>query len=170
MIDHVKEGIIDALHILVGCFNHYFVLYLKDKHIFLLDSLNTPIADIMTGKISLPKPTAQDYGRYRDMKTSIELVEALYTTSVPLPALILRLRIDAIVGSYEKLKNEEEKFEWLKNEYPTPVIKSDLIEFMEEDALFDLGSEYTDRLRRWFSDEFVQKNAYPNAEQALKKL
>ena len=74
------------------------------------------------------------------------------------------------MGSFEKLITEEEKNEWVTNEFPPPVIKNDLILYMEEDALFELGSQYMDRLKRWLSDEFVQRKAYTNAEQALKKL
>ena len=64
----------NALHILVGCYNHYFVLYLKGKNIYLLDSLNTPLPDVMNGTVSVPNPTDLDKGRFRDMKTAIEIV------------------------------------------------------------------------------------------------
>lgn len=42
-IDKLKQNFIDKLHIIVGSFNHYFILCLQKDKVYYLDSLNTPL-------------------------------------------------------------------------------------------------------------------------------
>ena len=83
-IDLVKAEYIKQAHILVGSFNHYFVLCVRNSKILFIDSLNTPINEIMQEKISLPDPKPTDYRRIKDMKSAIELVINLFTTNIRL--------------------------------------------------------------------------------------
>ena len=80
----MKAEYIKEAHILVGSFNHYFVLCLRNNKVLFMDSLNTPINEIMQEKVSVPEPKPSDHQRIKDMKAAIELIVNLFTTNIRL--------------------------------------------------------------------------------------
>ena len=62
----------------MGCFNHYFVVCLQKNKLFYLDSLNTPINEIMEGKVTIPNASRADHQRIEDMKSAIEIILNIY--------------------------------------------------------------------------------------------
>ena len=115
---HTKE-----LFFLMGVYNHFFVLKLNDLSsnelkLEFIDSVNTPINDIMNGVCSVPNPTAEDQKRINNMKTAIETVLELYYADTSVQSLLVRLRAKETLDSYYKFKARGELLKWLHEEYP----------------------------------------------------
>lgn len=66
-IEHLNNGLEEELFILMGIYNHFFVVRLSQedgkKSIQYIDSINTPIEQIMKGEVTVPNPEPEDYSK-----------------------------------------------------------------------------------------------------------
>ena len=88
----------------MGVFNHFFVLRLSnaDSELLIeyLDSINTPIEDVMKGKVSVPYPEPADFSKARNLNTSMRVMRDLLYTDTKMEVILAKLMIDDVIGSY----------------------------------------------------------------------
>ena len=74
----LKQGILEELFIIMGVFNHFFVIRMSnDKEKLLIeyfDSVNTHIEDIMAEKVTVPEPKTEDFKKIKNQKTAMKVV------------------------------------------------------------------------------------------------
>lgn len=71
-------------------------------------------------------------------------------------SILIEKRIEEVVGSFNAVKDLEEGVEnWLKNEYPKPVLDNDLLKLLRERKV-ELGEKHKKLLHDWLSHEKIK--------------
>lgn len=130
----------------------------NDLKLEFIDSMNTPIKEIMSNTCSIPNPTKQDIKKIQNMKIAIETVLELYHEDTSVQAILVRLRAREILDSFYIYKAKGELLKWLQEEFPIRVIENDLFIEMKEVTEKELGTETMDRLKQWFDEPFVKES------------
>lgn len=80
-------------------------------------------------------------------------MRALFYGETPIQVILVRLRVDEVIGSYYKAASsgEEGLNKWLSDEFPPAVVKNDLLKELEKVKEKDLGKEHMEKVRKWLS-------------------
>ena len=65
-----------------------------------MDSINTPIEDIMEGKISVSNPDKESHAKVKNLKTAMMVIRELFYQGSKMQGILVKLRIEEILGSY----------------------------------------------------------------------
>ena len=100
-------GGISSLYVVMGVIDHYFLIKLQSDTIFFLDSLNTPLNEIITPTTKeILTPTQK---RKQGMHEALNIIQDLYFKRKSIYVLVIELKVKQIMGEYFAINSDNQQ-------------------------------------------------------------
>ena len=153
----LHQGEIPALYLIMGVVDHYTCVKLEKGEIFFMDSLNTPMNELLNIDTTKKQNLTLEESRKLDLRRALDIIQEIYFENRCVNVVNAEMRAMEIIDSYRRSEAKNEVESWFKEQYAPQVIKNDLIAVLDSQIIMKMKPNVRDSLVKWSKEEAVIK-------------